>query len=193
MSARNKYLEWARSPVSARERGKPTSFDMAELSGRAFELQELTGLRFDEAAWLAGITAMLSYSHHQLLKPDLPVPQAGFIYTWATLSPDTRNSGRVHINQRRFERWLNACTEHGRKSEWYSYTLEALKVVRGADFDIRTLYDIAALRCDPEAPVAGVNSLASRLALEFYSHQPHGLDGKAPRQIPTDELIGYQQ
>lgn len=196
MSARNRYAKWALGIPAARTRQRShlSTYDEAATSGLAFELQELTGLRLDEAAWLAGVTCHVAITHPELLKwVGEPQDEPGFIYTWATCAPNLRASQRVDINERRFERWLNAATDADALPAWYGYTLEALKVVRGKPFDIRTLFDIARLRalhCADELPPAGPRTFSGYCALEFYNHQPQGLSGAVPRQIPTEELIG---
>lgn len=196
MSARNKYANWALGVPAARlrQRSRMSTYDEAATSGLAFELQELTGLRFDESAWLAGVTCHVAITHPALLKwagepPDAP----GFIYTWATCAPNLRGSQRVDINERRFERWLKSATDADALADWYGYTLEALKVVRGKHFDIRTLFDIGRLRAlhfADELPQVGPRAFSGYCALEFYNHQPQGLGGAVPRQIPTELLIG---
>lgn len=196
MSARNRYAKWALGVPAARirQRSRLSTYDEAATSGLAFELQDLTDLRFDEAAWLAGVTCHVAITHPELLKwIGEPQDRAGFIYTWATRAPNLRASQRVDINERRFERWLKAATDDDALADWYGYTLEALKVVRGKNFDIRTLFDIARLRAlhlSDELPQVGPRSFSGYCALEFYSHQPQGLSGAVPRQVPTEELIG---
>lgn len=195
MSARNRYAKWALGVAASRirQRSRLSTYDEAATSGLAFELQELTELRFDEAAWLAGVTCYVAITHPELLKwTGEPQNGAGFIYTWATCAPNLRGSQRVDINERRFERWIKAATDADALADWYGYTLEALKVVRGKLFDIRTLFDIARLRAfhfADELPQVGPRSFSGYCALEFYSHQPQGLGGLAPRQIPTEALI----
>jgi len=169
---------------------KLKGFEEACRSQPAFDLQDVTELRFEESAWLAGVTYNLAVGHHELLSGAEPSQFPDFIYSWATCAPDLSKSGRVHIN-RRFERWLGVTTGDGRMAECYDYTLEALRVLRGRQFDTRSLYDIALLRSSEDTPETGPRSFAGRCALEFYARQPKGLDGQAPPQTPMETLIGY--
>jgi len=192
MSARAQYIAWARARPGIRRRyaAHLETYVAAAESRAAFDLHLETGLPFTEAAWLAGMTMHLAITHPALLDERKAAPEsAGFLYSWATMSPDRREVRRVDINERRFESWLSIAQNGDMLEQWYALSIKALQVIRGLPFDLGTLFDIAALRAAYDLPEVGPESFAGRCALEFYHHQPRTADARAPTQIPTQQLI----
>lgn len=106
---------------------------------------------------------------------------------WARQAPVLEGGG-VHPNARRFQRWLSAYADMNGHldADWYAHTLDALRILHGHSFDLRSLFDIAAdRRLDHPVPESG----AFRAAEEFYLHQPGGPRGASATQRAQELLL----
>lgn len=162
------YLEWAATAApKERRKHRAKDFDQAMMLPGTFELMDGTGLDPLAAGWLAGITLEAVSSHPHLFGISTNYTYPSLIVAWASCTPDKRPRG-IDINERRFERWISV--QHDEWAYFYRHTLEALKVVRGLDFDLGSLYDIAALRAADAESVQ--ESFGFICASQFYLNQP---------------------
>lgn len=184
--SRESYIEWALTR-SREMQGHLKTLNAALWSKAFADLQHEVNpdLSDDACAWLAGIASEMRYTHPKIEKTS----KSGFVYRWATQSPDLREIKRIDINERRFERWIKA----NNWEDFYKNTLEALLVIKGLDFDVGALYDIAILRDKFRDAVYKTEGFQGRMALEFYNHQPGGINKMPPAQITTNEIISGNQ
>lgn len=192
---RDEYLTWA-GQISRRE--KTREYEDVLYLRATHELIQRTGWDGETAAWLGGITSWIANHQPQRLAENGELPM---LYQWAALSPDLRGSNRVHINERRFQRWLELATAPGTEADFYNRTIEAMQVLREVPFDLRSLFDIAQALADrraERAPLIGPESFGSTVAFGFHPFQRAGQDGKQPpykplhevRPLPNDPLPG---
>lgn len=175
---RDDYFEWAAGTISRVE--KSNEYEDALYMRATHDLIQRTGWDGETATWLGGITSWIARHQPQRLAENGAMPM---LYQWATLAPNLRGSGRVDINERRFERWMQAATAPGAEPEFYAYSIEALQVLRELPFDLRSLFDIGEKLADRRAerlPITGSKTFGATVALGFYPFQREGRDGKQP-------------
>lgn len=163
------YLAWAAQALSCASRPL-TEFSAAAAHPMTHALMSATGLPPDQAAWLTGVTLALQRTH----RAELPGMLAGeeappLIYRWAEVAPILPD-GKIGINQRRFERWLDAETW----DDFFRHTEEALRVIRDKPFRMADLYDIATER------TADIDGWKMRAAELFQRYRPAGPHLAAP-------------
>lgn len=163
------YLAWAAQALSRPSRPL-TEFSAAAAHPMTHDLMSATGLPPDQAAWLTGVTLALQRTH----RAELPGMLAGeeappLIYRWAEVAPILPD-WKIDINQRRFERWLDAETW----DDFFRHTEEALRVIRDKPFRMADLYDIAAERS------ANIDDWKLRAAELFQRYRPAGPHLAAP-------------
>lgn len=182
---RDEYLNWAWA-ISRHEDAR--EYEHARYLRPTQDLAGRTGWDDESTTWLAGITSWIARRQPQRLAENGELPM---LYQWATLAPNLRGSNRVHINERRFDRWRKLAAAPGAEADFYQCTIEVLQMLQGLPFDLRSLFDIGQALADrraERAPLIGPESFGSTVAFGFYLFQRAGMDGKQPPYQPLHEV-----